>query len=162
MEITATLGQPLEGRAHLLLPPGDPGSAAVAEALSRAGMGNTPPKKVRHRVKNLPAQSTHEFPEQAALVSDPWRGSNRPKRHPLSPERAPDEAARALLASRKLLEHCDEKTATAFAATSLPGRYAAMLRIFKEIHFRLPDFQPEALLDYAAASGPCIWAALRV
>eukprot|EP00892_Ulva_mutabilis_P012010 jgi/Ulvmu1/9181/UM005_0281.1 len=163
-EITAALGQPRsrQGRARPLLPPGDPASAAVASALSRAGLGDTPISKVRQRVKNLPSRTMHDFPEQAALLSDPWRGANRPRRHPLSPERAPDEAARALVASRKLLERCDEKTATAFAASSLPGRYAAMRRIFEEIKFRMPDFQPGALLDYAAGSGSCMWAAIQV
>lgn len=162
--ITASLGQPRsqQGRAQPLLPPRDPSAAVIAGALTRAGLGAPTAAAVRRSVKSLPTGAQAAFPEQAALLADPWAGQPRPKRHPLSPARAPDEAARALVAARKMLERCDEKTATAFAAVSLPGRYAVMLRILSEIQFRLPDFKPEALMDYAAGSGSCMWAAMQV
>ena len=76
------------------------------------------------------------FPEQAALYMNPFKENQEMKNiHPMSPERRPAEAARALAASSKLLEKSDDKTAVAFAATSLPTRYATAVSY---THLTLP------------------------
>ena len=103
------------------------------------------------------------FPEQAALYMNPFKEEREMKNiHPMSPERRPAEAARALAASSKLVERSDDKTAVAFAATSLPARYATVLRILEELKFRDKKWQPETLLDYASGPGSGMWATMQV
>ena len=82
--------------------------------------------------------------------------------HGLSPEKRPAEAARALAASSKLVERSDDKTAVAFAATSLPARYATVLRTLEEVRFRDRQWQPETVLDYSSGPGCGMWAAMQV
>jgi ribosomal protein RSM22 (predicted rRNA methylase) len=103
------------------------------------------------------------FPEQVALLKNPFKEEREMKKiHPLSPERRPAEAARALAASSKLVERADDKTAVAFAATSLPARYATVLRILEELKFRDKRWQPTTVLDYCSGPGCGMWAAMQV
>jgi ribosomal protein RSM22 (predicted rRNA methylase) len=103
------------------------------------------------------------FPEQTALYLNPFKEARETKKiHPMSPERRPAEAARALAASSKLVERSDDKTAVAFAATSLPGRYATVFRILEELKFRDKRWRPATVLDYASGPGCGMWATMQV
>jgi ribosomal protein RSM22 (predicted rRNA methylase) len=103
------------------------------------------------------------FPEHAALYMNPFKVDREMKNiHPMSPERRPAEAARALAASSKLVERSDDKTAVAFASTSLPARYATVIRILEELKFRDKRWHPATVLDYFSGPGCGMWATMQV
>lgn len=103
------------------------------------------------------------FPEQAALFLNPFKEEKEMRNiHPLNPQRRPAEAAKALAASSKLVERADDKTAVAFAATSLPARYATIFRILEELKFKDKHWKPTTLLDYASGPGCGMWASMQV
>jgi ribosomal protein RSM22 (predicted rRNA methylase) len=52
--------------------------------------------------------------------------------------------------------------AAAYAASRMPGCYAAVLKVMEELHMRLPGFRPASMLDFGAGPGTAIWAAQKV
>ncbi|GMH39551.1 hypothetical protein BSKO_07449 [Bryopsis sp. KO-2023] len=56
----------------------------------------------------------------------------------------------------------EEMTAATYAATRLPGTFAAVVRVLDELKVRMPAFKPHKMLDFGSGPGTAIWAAQEV
>nr|XP_060475101.1 methyltransferase-like protein 17, mitochondrial isoform X2 [Panthera onca] len=53
----------------------------------------------------------------------------------------------------------NEKLSLVYMAARLDGGFAAVSRAFREIQARVPEFQPQTLLDFGSGTGSVTWAA---
>ena len=56
----------------------------------------------------------------------------------------------------------DSAESFGYIAARLPGCYAVAWRVFDELALRLPNFNPDSMLDFGAGPGTAIWAASDV
>ncbi|KAK9817094.1 hypothetical protein WJX72_009470 [[Myrmecia] bisecta] len=66
------------------------------------------------------------------------------------------------LAAERSAPSYDALQAGAYVSARMPACYAVLYRIFAELEFRLPGFEPRRMLDFGAGPGTAIWAAQEV
>ena len=56
----------------------------------------------------------------------------------------------------------DYMESTAYTVGRLMNSYSALVRIFSEMHKRIPDFTPSSILDFGTGPGTAIWASKSI
>ncbi|XP_036984522.2 methyltransferase-like protein 17, mitochondrial [Artibeus jamaicensis] len=84
--------------------------------------------------------------------------------NPDSPQTEEKLRGSVLRALRKTTYHWQELSyneglSLVYMAARLDGGFAAVSRAFHEIHARIPEFQPQTLMDFGSGTGSVTWAA---
>ena len=115
-----------------------------------------------------PRDITNIQPFVTALeaVEEKTRGSHRRGFYKLSAESGEKAGGKGtpLLQSTEVgvSFHYQAEHAVGYAYKRMPNSYASAYRILREIKYRMPEFQPQNVLDYGAGTGACSWAATQV
>ncbi|KAJ1979335.1 37S ribosomal protein S22 [Dimargaris xerosporica] len=112
---------------------------------------------LRRRKSQMNARQAHDDDGEAWEDGDDGviRGSQRNM-----PAKALSEPALKPLVPHVLSYGTDE--VNAYLAIRLVPNYGAVANVFQELRTRLPDFQPQSVMDFGTGPGTALWAALEI